>query len=190
MISEFGHSAPASQVKKMARCEASPRARGVHAACTRRACCVHAASILPRFHCVKPLRVYCECLPSQCELTANEFCSAARVPRVFIMPVRACCDHNSSHCVRTATVFILPRAPCDHISSYCVHTATVFYSTASPLRAHFKPLRAHCDCFLFYCEPPAITFQATACTLRLFFIPPRAPCDHIFKINKMMNSLV
>merc|ERR1712004_388265 len=139
------------------------------AACTRRARCVHAASILPRFHCVKPLRVYCECLPSQCELTANEFCPAARVPRVFIMPVRACCDHNSSH---------------------CVHTATVFYSTASPLRSHFKPLRAHCDCFLFYCEPPASTFQATACTLRLFFIPLRAPCDHIFKINKMMNSLV
>ena len=108
------------------------------AACTRRACCVHAASILPRFHCVKPLRVYCECLPSQCELTANEFCSAAHVPRVFIMPVRACCDHNSSHCVRTATVFILPRAPCDHISSHCVHTATVFYSTASTLRSHFQ----------------------------------------------------
>ncbi len=151
---------------------------------------MHPASILLQFHCVKPLRVYCECLPSQCELTANEFCSAARVLRVFIMPVRACCDHNSSHCVRTATVFILPRAPCDHISSHCVHTATVFYSTASPLRAHFKPLRAHCDCFLFYCEPPAITFQATACTLRLFVIPPRAPCDHIFKINKMMNSLV
>ena len=141
-----------TQVKKMARCEASPRARGVHAACTRRAffrdspACCHCERTASVYHLsvsslrmnFVPLRVYCECLSCQCELAAITIQATACTLRLF---------------------FILLRAPCEHISSHCVHTATVFYSTASPLRSHFKPLRAHCDCFLFYREHPAITFS-------------------------------